>query len=601
MGKRNLYSQIWLPFLLELLSITIFVLTAWIAQTTLQLTPRTSILGYTINASSILTLLSITNGLQSILTSTILALIGRDKGFSSIGVLGLSPTTGFFGVLRIFFSRCSRFLDRLWPLLRLILATLLWLSGIILFADTSVGIAYDPVYSYAVTAGNGQFNGSTVRPYIDLLSGKDQGYQYTIVPYWMQAVVNNLVTTPMHSAAGQPVRVAACAENECDSYLLPGGLIGATPWPPTNYSSAPVIQMTAAPTVQLNFSSGLNGHIFFEDDCRLFGANNTYVGIRFCLSTSQAFNGSFAAGLYVCPEGAYDGTCHLGNNTFQPNITTTFSTFSRKTTFVAARSNMSILSVTSSSTFIQQSMLDIDSFRFALTWLLDFNASGIPAPSSIAEQFWSSQEQLKSVYWSPVITQTFHSLLAFPFWFFNANNLGNVENHGRDISPSLPAEFYTTASVANQHYRIVISNSMFAIFVALHATLHVAIWTLFVWLCFLKRPSLPTITSFPLFDFAFKTTYTRNAPTQTDKKQGRIYHLAPQAVPADEIEMATDGEALAALKPCTHFLRRGGDTSVSPGPRPSPDPAQTRQPERPRGAQSMQQTSLSSVSALLPA
>ncbi|KAL3481487.1 hypothetical protein BJX99DRAFT_253411 [Aspergillus californicus] len=569
MGKHNLYSQIWFPFFLELLSITVFVLTTWIAQTTLELTPRT-FLGFRIGSSSILTLLSITNALQSILISTILfslfdainwTLIGRGKGFSSIGVLGLSPTTGFFGSVRILFSRCSRLSHRLWPLLRLVLATVLWLAGIILFADTSVGITYAPVFSYPVTAGNGQFNGSTVQPYIDLLQGRDKGYEYTIVPYWMQAAVNNLVATPMHTAAGYPVPVAACAENECDSYLLPGGVIGATPWPPTNYSSAPVIRMNDVPTVQLDFSPGLNGHLFSKDECTLYGSNDTYVGIRFCLADSRAYNGSFAAGLFVCPEGAYDGTCYLGNNDFQPNLTSTFSVFSRKTTFVASRSNMSILSVASSSAPIQHPALDIDSFRAALTWILDFNASGIPAATSIAEQFWSSQEQLKSIYWSPAIMQTFHSLITFPFWFFNANSLGNIENQSRDISPNLPPEFYTTASIATQHYKIVISNAMFAIFVTLQCTLHLFIWIIFIWLCF-QRPLLPVITSFPLFDFAFKTTYTQD--TVGRKEAGdRVHQLASQSVPLAGVLSTTDGQALSALKPCTHFLGHG-DLS-SPG------------------------------------
>ncbi|KAL4876794.1 hypothetical protein BJY04DRAFT_222803 [Aspergillus karnatakaensis] len=580
MGKRNLYSQIWFPFLLELLSIAVFVLTAWIAQTTLELTPKTSFLGFTIDSSTIITLLSITNGLQAVLISTILfslfeainwTLIGRGNGCSSVGVLGLSPTTGFLGSVRIVFSRCLSSQLSYDSLESSSLVSVLCAlddrsrTNAAPVADTSIGITHTPVFSYPVTAGNGQFNGSTVRPYIELLQGRDQGYEYTIVPYWMQAVVNNLVTTPMHSAAGEPVPVAACAELHCNSYLLPGGVVGATPWPPTNYSSAPVIEIIDAPTFQIDFAPELNGHSFSEDECSLYGANDTYVGIRFCLAESRAYNGSFAAGIFVCPEGVSDGICSLGNNSFQPNLTSTFSVFSPKATFVVSRSNMSILSVASLDAPIQQPVLDIDSFRVALSWILDFNASRIPAATSIADQFWSSQEQLKSVYWSPVITQTFHSLIAFPFWFFNANSLGNTENQSREISPSLPPEFYTTASLATQHYKIVISNAMFATFVALHCTLHLFIWIMFLWLC-IKRPSLPAITSFPLFDFAFKTTYTRNT-VERKQADGRVYQLASQSLPLAGVLSITDGEALSALKPCKHFLGHG-DFSL-PGERDS--------------------------------
>ncbi|KAL4939924.1 hypothetical protein BDV06DRAFT_197802 [Aspergillus oleicola] len=563
MEKRNIYSQLLFPFLLEILSITIFALTVWIARTTL--TMQMSILGLTINSSSILTLLSISQAIQSVLITTILfslfealnwTLIGRETGLSSISAIGLSPTTGVIGAIKIIFSRCSQFPDRVWPLLRLVLMIILWVSGIILFADTSVGVAYKPVFDYRVAAGVGRFNGSYVHSYIQLLQDREAGYPYAIVPYTVQAMVNNLVTTPMHTVAGKPVPVAACADNDCESYLLPGGLMTTTPWPPTNYSSAPVVQINNAPTVQLDFASGLSGHSFSEDDCTVYGNSTTYVGINVCLGASRTFNGSFAAGLYVCPDGAYDGTCRLGNNLFYPNLTTTFSVFNRKTTFIAARSNLSILSTTSSGSPVQNPTLDIENFRAALTWLLDFNASNIPAPTSIAEQFFSGQEQLKDPYWYASLAQTFHSILALPFWFFNPNNPGNIWNPGRELNGNLPPEFYTTASVATQHYTIIINTAMFLIFVALHSLLHISICAVFAWLC-IKRPSLPVISSYPIFDFAFKTMYQRK--TSAGNKRDPIYQLVRQNFPSAGIWMVNDGETLSALKPCTHFLRTGND------------------------------------------
>ncbi|KAL4927104.1 uncharacterized protein BDV17DRAFT_292991 [Aspergillus undulatus] len=218
----------------------------------------------------------------------------------------------------------------------------------------------------------------------------------------------------MHSIAGIPVPVAACAENECDSNLLPGGLSGTIPWPPVHHPSGPVVQVNDAPSVQLNFASCLSGHSFSEDDCTVFGANTTVVGNKFCVAESQTINESFAA----------------GNNSFYPSITTTFSVFSRETTFVATRTHLSILSVTPSSPPSRAPALDIDSFRAALTWMLDFNVFNIPAPTSIALQYFSGQGELESPYWSPELKQSFHSLLPIPLWFFNPNDAGNIYNPG---------------------------------------------------------------------------------------------------------------------------------------------------------------------------
>ncbi|KAL6232432.1 hypothetical protein BDW75DRAFT_242960 [Aspergillus navahoensis] len=566
MRKRYLCSQVWFPLVLELGSTAIFVVTAWIAQTTHA--PPMTLGGFTVDASSTLTLLSVLQGLHSVLATFVLSslfefmhwtLTARDSGLTSIGLLGLSPTTGALGSVRIIFSKNCRLPDRLWPLLRLTLTTALWASGIIVFADTDIGVAYVPVFDYEVTAGIGHFNGSYVGSYIELLQDREReagsGYPYTVVPYWMQAVVNNLVTSPMHSIAGRPVPVGACIEHECDSYLLPGGLIGASPWPPTEHPSAPVVRMDDAPSVQLDFAAGLRGHSFSEDDCTVFGGSITVVGIRFCVAESQTVNGSFAAGLYVCPSGAYNGTCILGSAPFYPNLTTTFSVFSRKTTFIAARSNMSIVSVTSSSPPTQILSLDIASFRAALTWILDFNASGIPPATSIAQHFYSGQEQLKDKYWSPDLKQTFHSLLAFPFWFFNANNLGNVENHGQGISDNLPPEFYTKASLATSYSRIIVSPANLFAFIVLQSTLHLFIWSIFVWLCF-KRPLLPAITSYPLWNFASKAIFKRRDPVS--RKESRAYQLG-FPVPSPGIAGPKDSDVLLSLKHSTHFLRTGNE------------------------------------------
>jgi hypothetical protein len=123
-------------------------------------------------------------------------------------------------------------------------------------AYTEMRTVYEPVFNYNATAGVGQFNGTNARVYTGDLQRKASGYPYAVVPYWMQAIVNNLVVKPLHSVASKPVPVAACAapdDSSCDSYLLPGGLISSSPWPPTDYPLAPVIRFFDAPSMQSDF------------------------------------------------------------------------------------------------------------------------------------------------------------------------------------------------------------------------------------------------------------------------------------------------------------------------------------------------------------
>jgi hypothetical protein len=119
----------------------------------------------------------------------------------------------------------------------------------------------------------------------------------------------------------------------------------------------------------------------------------------------------------------------------------------------AARSNFSILSLTDTGPPTQNSDIDLGAFRSALNWLLDYNASAIPATSSIAEHFWTAQDQLTNEYWSGVPYQTLQSILAFPLWQFNANNYGNIQLVDRTVISTLPPEFYTKASIVAPYTR----------------------------------------------------------------------------------------------------------------------------------------------------
>lgn len=95
----------------------------------------------------------------------------------------------------------------------------------------------------------------------------------------------------------------------------------------------------------------------------------------------------------------------------------------------------------------QQVDLPIDALKQAYSWVLNATAAGIPGPSSLAQYFWSANDQLNNEYYSMEAYQHFQSLLAFPFWHFNDNNYGNVKLDSKNIIDSLPKAFYTTAAV----------------------------------------------------------------------------------------------------------------------------------------------------------
>ncbi|KAL3458892.1 hypothetical protein BJX64DRAFT_291799 [Aspergillus heterothallicus] len=554
MAIRGPFSQTWLPILLEVVSTAVFILTAWIAKSTH--TPRVALAGFVIDSSSTLTLLSIFSGILSTLLTVVLAcvfelihwaLTVRDDGLSSIALLGLSPTTGIMGSLTIIFTRGLQATDRLWPLLRVTLTVAVWISGVVLFADTSMGMTYNSVQSYTVTAGVGPFNGSYVARYRQRLQDMETGYQHTIVPFSVQAIVYNLVTNPLHSVAGHPVPTGACVRDACDSYLLPGGLISGTPWPPLMKQWAPVIEFPKVPACQIDFRNGNDdGDVFSDQDCSAFGGNMTLLGVRFCLARSRILEGTYIAGLYVCPLGVRNGTCVTGGSSIYPNITTTFSVFNRQVSFVASRSNMTILSVGSLSAPVQDVSLDLEAYRDAIAWILDFNAAGIPPHTAVASSFWNGQTQLQQLYWSAELRQMFQSILAFPLRMFQANGIGNIDVDWGRMSLDLPREFYTNASIATAHNRIIINTATFSVFIILQGILHLLIWGVLVWL-WVKRPELPAISSYALFNFAFKTKY-RGRVTNGHGKEGRIY--LPNG-----LLTANDGDVVYALQGGRDTLR----------------------------------------------
>ncbi|KAI1967016.1 hypothetical protein LOZ58_000509 [Ophidiomyces ophidiicola] len=554
------HSPLTLLLLWCLLSTALFSITAWIAQAKFS-------------TSSTLTWLRTSQGLLSTCSTIALAkvfeliqwaLTGRNGGLYLLSLLGLSPTTGAWGATQIVFAKGARIFDRLWPALRLFLTAAVWLSGVLLFANTSLATGYDALYSYNVTAGVGQFNGSFVEPYLQKLQNLTPEYPYRIISYTTLSTAYNLVVNPMHSVIIPPI---SCKEDGCDSYLLSGGLVMTTPWPPTDHPSHPVIQIYNVPSTQIEFRRNIDeGESFLNDDCTMFGDQSSLIGIKLCLAHSRKVNGSVIAGkyrsntpikhtakqllaLYVCPRGIQDGQC---NGTNLPNLKTTFTIYSCTANIAASRSNYSIVSVSELRDPILTTGIDLIGLKAALSWLLDFNMAAIPPSSSIAGHFWSGQQQLSNQYWSRELYQTFQSILTFPLWKFNPNNFGNVELSAQEITPSLPLEFYTKAAIATPYTRIKLNISMFIAFLVLESVVLSFIWAVFLWLL-ISRQNLPEITSYPLFDFAFKTKYT--VPP-------RASSLQDVNKPPKHLLRTNDGKILSVLNGLEFFLR--GNQLASP-------------------------------------
>lgn len=228
-------------------------------------------------------------------------------------------------------------------------------------------------------------------------------------------------------------------------------------------------------------------------------------------------------GLFLCNGTQGGTTCNPYSHGHSLNITTRLSMYTRSASFVAARSNYSIVSIsqTTSPSAITTTALDLPSYRAALTWLLNYTAAAIPAPSSIAESFWSSNLQLgggPATY--GIVTQNFQSVLAFPTWLFNANNWGNSALRSNVTVPGMPGQFYTTAGVVRPVATYAFDEGMFGLFVGLQGVAMVFMWGVLCWIWVggggsgggtgagngtSRRRSLPDTSSFPLFDVLYRT------------------------------------------------------------------------------------------------
>ena len=245
--------------------------------------------------------------------------------------------------------------------------------------------------------------------------------------------------------------------------------MNSAPLQPDNLTDDPVILLHSVPSYRIDFIRATT-ETFNDEDCEVYWQNPWLIAIRFCVAPSRLQQGSVHAGFEVCAGGTVGSTC-LYNSTPPAGMASTFSLYSLTTSLVVSRSNYSILSISHASPAVPDYSLDVPAYRDALRWLLNFTASGIPAPSSAVEYFWASPEELASDYWSVGSRQAFQSLLAYPLWFFNVNNAGNLDWNRKNTTLVLPDEFYTDASVASPFTKIVVSKPTFVIFVILQVSL----------------------------------------------------------------------------------------------------------------------------------
>jgi len=224
----------------------------------------------------------------------------KRSGIRTLRLLALSSATGPWGTLGLLFSRQISFADRTMTLVKVLLLVMSWLSGILLFAKTSIVIVNKTASEYDATSGVGIFRGSYVSEFLQELQSASPSHNATIIPYSAMIRASQLVTHPAHSMTIKPVD---CDDPRlCDSYLLPGGLASSTPWPPTDHTDYPSITLHDAPAVQLDFKRVLDYEQRFSDaeDCSVFGADDSNVGIQFCLAESTQKSDSLLAGRSSC-------------------------------------------------------------------------------------------------------------------------------------------------------------------------------------------------------------------------------------------------------------------------------------------------------------
>ncbi|KAF8847504.1 hypothetical protein BDZ45DRAFT_607375 [Acephala macrosclerotiorum] len=366
--------------------------------------------------------------------------------------------------------------------------------------NTSVITAYHPNTTLDVVAGTGKFNGSYVESFL-------QSFNNT-VPFWALASAYSFIENSFFSMPSNPV---SCPKGgrQCNSYLLPGGTYLMYPQLSPPQSSNTVVSIYNASATQLEFSQGLaSSDKFSGEDCTVYGDENSYVAVKFCLAQSQSMAGALIAEVSACTNGTSAGDCLTTTSGFAPNISTTLTVYNRQATTVCSSTNNSILSVSDLGTPVTNSGINVTDLNLAVGWLLNYTAAGIPPESSINFMFWFDPSSSYESLWETNAYNTLQSLLGFVIWEFSENNNGNPavsDPEAKGQMPVLPEEFHTQASICETYLRFVINWEMFIVYVVLEGVVIMLCWAIVGWHISRRgKAELPEISSYPIVDFASK-------------------------------------------------------------------------------------------------
>lgn len=156
--------------------------------------------------------------------------------------------------------------------------------------NTNLTTFYRPTFTYAAQSGVGSFDSAYATSYLSQLVSYSLNTMQSVVPYTTLSLAHNIVVNPQHSIS---VNHAGCANETCDSYIIPGGIELSHPNPPTNYTDDPVLLFGSVPALQIDFHHGIGeGDFLSDEDCELYFERPYTIAIRFCLGRSQSAEGS---------------------------------------------------------------------------------------------------------------------------------------------------------------------------------------------------------------------------------------------------------------------------------------------------------------------
>src|SRR5579871_380649 len=193
--------------------------------------------------------------------------------------------------------------------------------------------------------------------------------------------------------------------------------------------------------------------------------------------------------------------------------------YKRRATTINSRANSSILAITELGPSTLIANWDLQIYKAAIRWLLDYKGSGIPPGSAPMMMFWGGRTQMSTSFWQFQESDCLHNLLIIPLWFFQMNNYGNLQMTQSPYAmlDSLPPEFTTTASIARPYTKIKINHQMLQTYIILEALALVFSWLVFLTILILDKPT-PRISSYPVIDFAAK------AVSETNSNVGQSLH-----------------------------------------------------------------------------